>query len=270
MSLEGRSDAAIKDLENRLLDTVRRNGGMAGNSSLIRELGWADDLYWSVRDSLVDSGDLIRGKGRGGSVRIAHTVESVESERVPRPDSEGTGLTEADLYEPLERVLRERWARDQKFEQYHVEITARQGRRDTGGTWTRPDLVVASLTKFLYVPEKHFDIVTFEVKDWSGLDVTAVYEALAHHRASTRSYVLAHIPNASLEDDYGKQYVTRIEEEAGRHGIGFIVAETPDDYDTWEERVEATHRAPSPHTLNDFITLQFSDEAKNKILTWFR
>ncbi len=69
--------------------------------------------------------------------------------------------------------------------------------------------------------------MTFEVKDWWGLDVTAVYEALAHHRASTRSYVLAPIPNASQDDDYTKQYVTRIEEEAERHGIGFIVAEDP-------------------------------------------
>lgn len=261
MSLEGLSDAEIKTLEDRLLETVRRKGGTAGNSSLRNELQLSDDQYWSLRNRLVDSGDLIRRRGKGGSVRI------VEPERVPQPDLERPELTEADLYDPLERVLRESWAREQKFGQYHVENTARQGRRDTGGTWTRPDLVVASLTTFLYVPDKHFDIVTFEVKDRSGLDVTAVYEALAHHRASTRSYVLPHIPNAPPEDD---RYLSRIEEEAGRHGIGFIVAGTPDDWDTWEERVEATYRAPSPETLNNFINLQFSAEAKNKILKWFR
>lgn len=267
MSLEGLSETQIEELENQLLAIVRENGGTAGNVSLLRELGWDDDRYWSVRDRLVDSGALIRGRGKGGSVRVAQTDDS---EPTAQPEPELTQRSEAELYDPLACVLRDRWARDQRFRQHLVEVTARQGRRETGGTWTRPDLVVAGLTTFLYLPERHFDIVTFEVKDWSGLDVTAVYEALAHHRASTRSYVLAHIPNGSLDDDHARRYVTRIKEEAERHGIGFIVVGVPNEYDTWEELVEATYREPSPHVLNDFISLQFSDGAKNEIVTWFR
>jgi len=63
----------------------------------------------------------------------------------------------------------------------------------------RPDLVVASMTTLLYVPGKLFDVTTFEVKPLDRIEVTAVYEALAHRRASTRSYVWMHIPDESRE-----------------------------------------------------------------------
>jgi len=46
------------------------------------------------------------------------------------------------LYEPLASVLRAQWAREKSFSHHHVEITAQQGRRSTGGRWTRPDLAV--------------------------------------------------------------------------------------------------------------------------------
>ena len=267
MSLGGLSDTEIQVLEDRLLASVREYGGTAGNVSLMRELDWPDDQYWSVRNRLVDSGALILGRGRGGSVSVAKTDGS---EQTVQTGPEANNVSEAELYEPLASVLNDPWAQDQRFRQHLVEITARQGRRETGGTWTRPDLVVAGLSTFVYLPERHFDVVTFEVKDWSGLDVTAVYEALAHHRASTRSYVLAHIPNVLLNGDNNTQSVKRIDEEARRHGIGFIVVGVPEAYDTWEERVEATYREPSPHALNDFISLQFSQGAKNELVQWFR
>lgn len=267
MSLEGMSEDVIRNKEQKLLGLVDKEGGTAGNIKLLKKLHWPDEQYWSIRDRLVDAGELTLGRGRGGSVRLPETDldEVVEPEVVFQQEQQ----REEDLYSPLNRLIREQWVKDQRFERSLVEITARQGRRDTGGTWTRPDIVVVSLTTLLYVPGKHFEVVTFEVKPWAGLDVTGVYEALAHYRASTRSYLLTQIDEDLLGDEITERHLQRIDEEAKRHGVGFIVVTNMKDYGTWEERIEAVYREP-PHLLNDFVSLQLSDGAKNDLLTWFR
>ena len=73
MSLEGKTEEEIKSLEGALLAEVENQGGAAGNVSLLRCLKWDDDLYWSVRDRLVEAGQLELGRGRGGSVRGVFT-----------------------------------------------------------------------------------------------------------------------------------------------------------------------------------------------------
>jgi hypothetical protein len=66
------------------------------------------------------------------------------------------------------------------------------------------------------------------------------------------------LENWFLWRDTGDRLLTRVEEEASRHGVGLVTAGDPADYETWEERVEAVYTEPSPHALNDFISLQFS------------
>lgn len=274
MSLEGLSTEDITSLEGQLVDLVREWGGSAGNISLLRELDWPDDQYWAIRDRLVDSGVLSLGKGKGGSVRVADADPEAagddEDASAAEPEVENRRVTEAELYEPLSGLLRDRWVKDQRFERSLVEISARQGRRETGGTWTRPDLIVVSYTTLLYVPGKHFEVVTFEVKPWDTLDVTGVYEALAHRRASTRAYLLTVVPQAELEQESSEEYIQRIQEEAKRHGVGFVIVTESDDYGTWDERVEASHHDPAPHSIHDFLSLQLSDGAKQNLQTWFR
>ena len=58
--------------------------------------------------------------------------------------------------------------------------------------------------------------------------------------------------------------------EAKRQGIGIIVATKPDDYEAWDERVEAARVEPDPNKLNDFIAVQVSDPAKEEIVKWFK
>lgn len=268
MSLEGLSEEQIRKKKLQLFEKLDEWGGYGGNISLIRELGWPDEQYWSIRDHLVDAGELTLGRGRGGSVRRPTDAVGTLGEQASATDSDGQ--REEDLYEPLATLIRNQWVKDQRFQRFIVEITARQGRRETGGAWTRPDIVVVSLTTLLYVPGKHFEVVTFEVKPWYSLDVTGVYEALAHYRASTRSYLLAHIDENTLNQETTDRYLQRIDDEAKRHGIGFVIVTDMTDYGTWEERVESVHREPTPYLLNDFATLQLSDGAKNELLTWFR
>ena len=148
-----------------------------------------------------------------------------------------------------------------------VEITARGGRR-ADGKWSRPDVTLASYKTCPWVPGKHFDLITFEIKPAEGLDVTVIYEALAHRRAATRAYALLHIPHDRVEAT--EEIVKEICEEAKRHGVGVVVAGTPNEYETWEEVVEATRNEPDPQRLNDFLAKQVSQEFREQIIKWFR
>ena len=285
MSLEGKSDEEIKSLESQLLSKVDEKGGISGNVSLERELGWDDDTYWSVRNRLVDAGQLQLGKGKGGSVRrVSH--QPTTTALPPTPPSSGTAetpasgvppgqpshaqMTEDQLYEPMAKVLRERWVKDNRFRESLVEITAKQGPRQTGGKWSRPDITVVGMTTYVYVPGRHFDVASFEVKPANVIDVTAVYEALAHRRAATRAYCLFHIPGTLQEDPAVEAVLEQICDEAKRHGIGVIIAAKPDDYETWDERVEASRVDPAPERLNDFLAVQLSEGAKQEIVQWFK
>ena len=87
-------------------------------------------------------------------------------------------------------------------------------------------MTVAAKKTYAYVPGIHFDIITFEIKHYSGFDVTAVYEALSHRRAATRAYVLVYIPDDQIHI-YENPTLVEISEEASRHGIGLIVASVP-------------------------------------------
>jgi hypothetical protein len=270
MSLEGKTDDQIKDLERQLLNEVEQRNGVAGNISLLRELKWDEDLYWSIRDRLIDAGQLELGKGKGGSVRRVFTDDTHDT-RLPAQEVQPVQITEAqiteaELYEPIAKVLKQRWVKDNRFRDSVVEITAKQGKRDTGGKWSRPDITVVGMTNYIYVPGKHFDVATFEVKSADWMDVTAVYEALAHRRAATRAYVIIYVP----EEKRGMvdPLLDQVCEEAKRHGVGVIVVETLEDYETWDERVEAVRIECSPGRLNDFIAVQLSEGAKQEILQW--
>jgi hypothetical protein len=70
-----------------------------------------------------------------------------------------------------------------------MEITALGGSRPDG-IWSRPDTTTVEIRTFEYVSGKHLDVNTFEIKSPDAVNVQAVYEALAHRRAATRSYVL--------------------------------------------------------------------------------
>lgn len=272
MSLQGKSEDEIRALETALLAKVQELGGSAGNTALQRALTWEEEDYWPIRDRLVDLGSLRRYRARGGAVALVPPPQSIPPVQAgPEQPAEQqpaapNAPAERDLYEPVATVLRGQWARDSRFRHQIVEVTASQGRRNTGGTWTRPDIVVAALRVFPFLPGKFFDLITFEIKPTWAVDVTAVYEALAHRRAATQSYVWLHCQGGDQE----KEVLARIKEEAERHGIGVIVATDPADYDTWDTTAEPARVEPDPEALNEFIALQVTDGAKEELAAWVR
>jgi protein tyrosine phosphatase (PTP) superfamily phosphohydrolase (DUF442 family) len=279
MALEGKTEEQIKALKDALLAKVKEAGGKSGNVSLIRDLAWEEDDYWSVRDSLVDAGALTLGRGKGGSVRLVEAVQPTAQVLAPAPgpvaaQADITGQAaeaakEEVLYEPMAKVLREQWTKDSRFQSSKVEITAKQGKRLTGGTWSRPDITVIGYSVFTYLPGRHFEVATFEVKPPTQVTITAVYEALAHRRSATRSFVIFHVPEELLNEQMDA-VIEDICAEAKRHGIGIFVATRPEDYETWDERVESVRFEPDPNKLNEFIAVQVSDGAKEEIVKWFK
>jgi len=258
--------------EAQLLAKIREKGGHAGNVTLQKELNWDDDLYWPIRDRLVDSGQLQLGRGKGGSVSLVAQATPSESIRSVALHSAlpPVEVAEAALYEPVAKVLRTEWARDMRFRSHVVEGTARQGRRDTGGTWTRPDIVVAALRVFPHVPGKFFDLITFELKATDGIDVTSVFEALSHRRAATQAYLWLHVPTGAESIDDLTSVLVRISDEARRQGVGLIVGADPADYSSWDVQLRAVRLEPDPEFMNEFIAQQLSGFSRDELAQWFR
>jgi hypothetical protein len=59
--------------------------------------------------------------------------------------------------------------------------------------------------------------------------------------------------------------LTDIFQVARSHGIGVIVAGSPEDYDTWDEKVPPERHQPDPIRLDDFIRNQMSADTQARI-----
>lgn len=266
----------ITAMEQAVMRILPEDGTGIGNGRAMERLGWEEARYWKVRNSLEDKGLVKRGRGRGGSLRRVALEPSGVNTRNPASVSISTDDTplvsvverEIALYDPMAAVLRNEWAKDRRITPVGVETTALQGRRATGGTWSRPDLVSVEIKTYEYVPGKYLEIVTFEVKPSDAINVQAVYEALAHRRSGTRAYVVLHVPTdreTTLED-----VIKDVCLVARSHGIGVVTVADPSDYSTWEEREEAHRYEPDPARVNDFIETQLSAALKNKIARGLR
>lgn len=144
----------------RLLALLPLDGSAVGNTALIRQLTWSETRYWYARDSLLEAGTIVRAKGRGGAVRRLLPDQSVTSAASAEAELAGEAalayVHEADLYPQTRDTLETFWAKERQIEPLAVEITASQGRRATGGRWTRPDLVSVAVRTYRYLPGNSF------------------------------------------------------------------------------------------------------------------
>jgi protein tyrosine phosphatase (PTP) superfamily phosphohydrolase (DUF442 family) len=250
-----------------LLALVPADGSAVGNTALIRQLGWTQNRYWYARDSLLEAGVIVRAKGRGGAVRRAHPEDSTVPTTAAEAELIGEAalayVHEADLYPAIKATLETFWAKERQIEPLAVEITASQGRKATGGRWTRPDLVSVAVRTYRYLPGKYMEVVTFEVKPADAITVTAVYEALAHLRSATHAYVIFHVPDDS--SDSTAQVIDEARRVGRAHGVGVITMSDPKDWETWNELEEARRVEPDPERLDEFISVQLGQDAHDRI-----
>lgn len=282
INIDELSPEQLEEKQDQLLSLVPESEAV-GNITLRNQLGseWSEGLYWGIRNRLIERGLLRKGGGLGGSVRripaeptgaigtdnsgifTSALVLAGEAQAPFTPDYS----KEANLYAPMATVIRNQWSKEQGFDNYLVEMTAKQGSKPTG-KWTRPDITAVGYKTFPFVPGRFLEVISFEIKPTATADVAAVYEALAHRRATTRSYVIVHMPKAEKESY--SQVIDAIYDECRKFGVGFILAGDPADFSTWDPQLDAERVEPDPNRLNQFIAEQTSAELKEQIVRWFK
>jgi len=256
----------------KLFKMIPTDGSNIGNTTLRNNLGWDSEKYLAVRRTLIDKGSISTGRGKGGSVHrlggpgnanplpeTSNNIESNVSCQEKFPD-------EKSLYDPMIKVINDFWVPDINATNHLIVNTSSGGRRKDG-TWARPDITVIAKSSYPFIPTSYLNVYTFEVKHFSGLSLTAVYEALAHRRRSTHAIVLVYMPDSKVSAF--KDQLSEIQEEAGRHGIGLIVASDVTNFDTWDIRETQERIEPDPAKLSEFITSQLTESDRGKISSWF-
>jgi hypothetical protein len=153
-----------------------------GNKSLREKLKWSEDRYWKVQGELIKAGLVVPGRGRGGSVALTEQHDpGGETDEKP---TEIERIRERDLYTPIVRELKEKWVKTRKYEQFVLEETHSQGSRKTGGTYSRPDVAIVGFKKYIFLPQKDLEVVTFEIKPKDQVNVLGVLEAISHREAA--------------------------------------------------------------------------------------
>lgn len=266
-----------------LLSLIPESGASIGNVSLretLREKLKAasqsgeepitDSDYWSLRDSLIDEGLILQGRGRGGSVHrlaapsaaVSSTPSVAPTADVTPPEPPAQKVPESALYEPFLKAVEEGYVKENRIKRFVSEITAAQGRRATGGKWTRPDVTIAAVGMYQFTHGKRLEVITFEVKPSLDTAFEGVYEALAHSAFARRSYLAVHIK----EGDYDSEIPDdRIVQECTRHGIGYMTFSDPGDYGTYEIVTAAQLREPDPYDVDTFIRTQITTENQDQL-----
>lgn len=62
---------SISDDAKVFMATLRKLRERVGNGFLRHSLGWREERYWRVHESLLERGKIVRGRGRGGSVGLS-------------------------------------------------------------------------------------------------------------------------------------------------------------------------------------------------------
>lgn len=250
-------------------------GGRATNSKLRASIGWDETQYWKIHSELLKLGSIEKGTGRGGTVSLANGEDQIPSSVLYDGVTDGSDMisdceavSELTLYDPAKEQLEKHWKDRQKLYDFHVENTSMQGRRETGGSWSRPDLVVVGSKKYEFLREKVFELHTFEIKPVTDVTIKGVLEALAHREAATRAYVLYHTAGQTFTT-YNFPERARIENLAVRHGIGVYAAKTIADFSQWDEIVPAQRATPDLDAIEQFIKVSLISETKSQIRKWF-
>jgi len=118
---------ARADLLKRFIDVLTEMGGSAGNLRLQETLGWQEETYEQVKAELIVDGEIVTGRGRGGSVKLKNAIpaetsnaaqdkETSEEQAVPTPvretatrraKSNGNGANlgfEAELFKAADKL----------------------------------------------------------------------------------------------------------------------------------------------------------------------
>jgi hypothetical protein len=258
------TEEAEKKARLLLLSLVPKDGNRIGNSALRHKFldqskrqfncTFGEEVYWRIRNGLIETGKLERGRGQGGSIRLVADTLRQKKPRAKRRRKE------SDLYRPFHETIRTDWVREYDIGEFVAEISAHKGRMQTGGKWTRPDVTLVAVGTYTFIPGKTLEIISFEIKTEDAHGVEGIYEAASHSAFANKSYLALHLPDQQDSDS-----LQHLEEEAIRFGVGLLTFGDPAKWDTFEIRVEAQHKTPSPNDMNKFLS-QMRKESTEELL----
>lgn len=269
-------DEQLKHLGTVMLGLIPSDGTRIGNITLRDQFlnhartkpGFediTDEDYWFVRNDLIDRGLIEKGRGKGGSVRLLpkDAAPGASEGKATEPETLAALAAgrELDLYEPLHDTLTSYWVKEVGIKYFVSSITAQQGRRFTGGKWTRPDISLVAVRVYPFIPGRSVEVITFEVKPKDYFGVDGAYEAAAFTAFAQRSYLAVHI---SEEPEDNSDY-DRLRQECERFGIGLITFTDPADAATLEEVVSPRLHSPEPAETSRFINRQIPAEQKQEL-----
>ncbi len=245
-------------------------GGSCGNGRLREKLDWDEQLYWKVQGKLIETGQIVAGRGRGGSVLFTE-AQATESRTEPSQQAlsdkaPATVAKEKDLYPRLKVSIEEKWIQRFALDDVLVDETHSRGSKDTGGAFTRPDITAAGIRRYRYL-KPLLEIVTFEIKPPEAVNIMGVLEAIAHREAAHRAYVLYATSPANFESANESD---RIMELAQKYGVGVVLVEEPEAVESWEILLDAIRHEPDPARLDRFLNDLPSERIRNELLKWSR
>jgi len=243
----------------KLLALIPADGTPKGNIRLLQESGLPEDEYWSLRNKLIEQGKVGKGRGMGGSVYRLIAEESTEKQIKKRGRRKSV---ESDLYGDFEKWLGDFWAKDVNLTWFRIEKTAHQGRKPTGGKWTRPDFAIVAVNTYRYFPGKFLEVISFEVKPTLEDALAGVFECAAHSVYANRSYLAVY-----LEDDADRESeeFARVERECERFGLGLVTFGDPSDRESYQIIVDAGRRTPDPSEVDKFIGSQLKENTQDLV-----
>jgi hypothetical protein len=249
------------ELAERIRALLPKDGSTVGNTYLIRTLGVQLDDYLSARAELEAEGAIIRGVGRGGSVRLAKPVaEAIE------PKAVGGVKEENDLYAPLKKWFDSVWGVEYKPPDFYAcKISASpKGHKRQSGKWSRPDLSLVTVASAeFFVPSKTLEVTTVEVKRYPDLDVVAVFEAASHGKFGHQSYLAVEwLESEDMDKPGSSKVATDVLKEAERFGVGVLQMRQREH--SWEvqEVLEPRRSLPDPEECSGFIERVFEEYHK--------
>ncbi|OZC45498.1 hypothetical protein CH286_17455 [Rhodococcus sp. WWJCD1] len=247
---------------NELLSLLHSPDPPPGHTSLAARLRWTPQRYVEAKEELLKLGLVVLGH-RGSLKRVSPppgwVTRDANGNDIQPWEFVPASTKESALYGPVVQTLRKYWQiESESIPPAGVHDTANSGSKRTGGRWSRPDATVVRLRKFKYVPGEFLEVSTIEVKPFNAIDVSAVYEAVAHRRAATHAYVAVHVPahlSAALRSD-----IKAVRSVAAAHGVGFIRFADPADHSTWKYVLDAERVEPDPQKLSRFLSEQVMGE----------
>lgn len=239
-------DNRVEANAKRVLGYLEKNPGFSTNKAVMDALNMESDDFWRAAYNLRSQGQVMPGVGHGGRIKLAKSYPPVAKFE--------KALAEDKLMKPLLLGIGSLYELDGRFvcDDFFVENCSQLGRKKTGGTWSRPDIVALIHKQYKY-SRSAFEIHSYEVKCSSAIDIRGVYEALAHKKWVHRANLIIHIPNDMLEYDHTEEGIVQIAREASLRGIGFITFQNPYNSSTWNIHCEAEYVPPAPELLEEFM-----------------